>query len=162
MWQPPSFVNFAYSHQVCYLRKIFYSLKQFSQYQYQQLYEILVDFIYCDINQNVFFKVISYELTLILVYIDNCMITAILIKLVNRVKNEVKKFVGITDLGKIYWLLSIELKRNYKTSKLIISQQSYIDTSLCFFGLEDTKQVSTLINPIVVHTKRLAHRCTVL
>ena len=50
------------------------------------------------------------------------MITAILIKLVNRVKNEVKKFVGITDLGKIYWLLSIELKRNYKTSKLIISQ----------------------------------------
>ena len=78
------------------------------------MYEILVDSIYCDINQNVFFKVIGYELTLILVYIDDCMITAISIKLVNRVKNEMKKFVGITDLGKIYWLLSIELKRNVR------------------------------------------------
>ena len=122
MWQPPSFINFAYSHQFCYLKKMLYSLKQSSQYYYQQLYEILVDFIYCDINQNIFFKVIDYKLTLILVYINDCMITAISIKLVNRVKNEVKKFVGIINLGEIHWLLSIELKRNYKTSKLIMFQ----------------------------------------
>jgi len=68
---------------------------------------------------------------------------------VNWVKDSVKEFVEITDLGEIYWLLGIELKRDYEAGKLMLSQRSYISTSLHRFRLKDTKPVSTPINPIL-------------
>jgi len=68
---------------------------------------------------------------------------------VNWVKNSVKEFVEITDLGEIYWLLGIELKRDHEASKLMLSQRSYISTSLYRFRLKDTKPVSTPINPVM-------------
>jgi len=77
------------------------------------------------------------------------MIVATSIGLVNWVKDGVKESVEITDLGEIHWLLGIELKRDCKAGKLILSQQSYISASLCRFGLEDTKPVSIPMNPIL-------------
>jgi len=89
----------------------------------------------------------SHGLTIILVHVDDCTIVATSIGLVDWVKDGVKKFVEITDLGEIHWLLGIELKRDHKAGKLMLSQQSYISASLCRFGLEDTKPVSTPMDP---------------
>jgi len=50
------------------------------------------------------------------------------------------------DLGEIHWLLGIELKRDYKVDKLMLSQQLYISTLLHWFGLENTKPVNTPID----------------
>jgi len=50
------------------------------------------------------------------------------------------------DLGEIHWLLGIELKRDYKVDKLMLSQQLYISTLLYWFGLENTKPVNTPID----------------
>ena len=68
-----------------------------------------------------FYKVTSHKLT-ILVYVDNCTIVAISIGLVDWVKDGVKEFVKIMNLGEIYWLLSIELKKDHKANKLMLSQ----------------------------------------
>jgi len=51
--------------------------------------------------------VTSHRLTIILVHVDNCIIAAISIVLVDWVKDGVKEFVEITDFGEIQWLLSI-------------------------------------------------------
>ena len=100
-----------------------------------------------NVDQSVFNKVTSHRLTIILVYVDDCTIAATSIGLVDWMKGGVKEFVEITDLEEIHWLLGIELKRNYKAGKLMLSQQLYISTSLRRFGLEDTKPVSTLMEP---------------
>jgi len=38
------------------------------------------------------------------------------------VKDSVKEFVEIMNLGEIYWLLSIELKKDHEANKLILFQ----------------------------------------
>ena len=114
------------------------------------MYKILIDklgFICCDIDQSVFYKVTGYKLTIILVYVDDCIIVATSIRLVNWMKDSVKKFVEIMDLGEIHWLLDIELKRDCEASKLMLSQQLYISASLHWFGLEDIKPVSISMDP---------------
>ena len=68
------------------------------------------------------------------------------IKLVDLVKNRIKEFVKIIDLEEIHWLLGIELKRDHEASKLMLFQQSYIDTLLYFFGFENIKPVTNLIS----------------
>jgi len=125
MWQPPGFINSAHPLQVCHLKKMLYGLKQSGRQWYQQLHEILIDkvgFMHCNIDQSVFYKMTDHGLTIILVHVDNCTIAVTSIGLVNWAKDGVKEFVEITDLGEIHWLLSIELKRDHKASKLMLSQ----------------------------------------
>ena len=84
--QPPSFIDSAYPFQVYYLKKMLYGLKQSRRQQYQWLCKILINklgFTHCDIDQSMFYKVKSHRLTIILVYVDNYMIAAILIRLVD-------------------------------------------------------------------------------
>jgi len=77
------------------------------------------------------------------------MIAATSIGLVNWVKDGIKEFVEIIDLGEIYWLLGIKLKRDCEAGKLMLSQRSYISALLHWFGLEDTKPISILMDPVL-------------
>ena len=80
------------------------------------------------------------------------MIVVTSIKLVDWMKNSIKGFVEITNLEKIYWLLDIKLRRDWKAGKFILFQWSYINTLLYYFGLANTKLVSILINSSVYLT----------
>jgi len=42
--------------------------------------------------------------------------------LIDWVKNSIKEFVEIMDIGEIHWLLGIEVKRDRETGKIILSQ----------------------------------------
>ena len=77
------------------------------------------------------------------------MIAATSIGLVNWVKDGIKEFVEIIDLGEIYWLLGIKWKRDCEAGKLMLSQWSYISALLHWFGLEDTKPISILMDPVL-------------
>jgi len=80
------------------------------------------------------------------------MIVVTSIKLVDWMKNSIKEFVEITNLEKIYWLLDIKLRRDWKAGKLILFQWSYINVLLYYFELANTKLVSILINSFVYLT----------
>jgi len=101
----------------------------------------------CDVDQSVFYKVTGHGLTIILVHVDDYTIAVTSIGLVNWAKDGMKEFMEIMDLGEIHWLLGIELKRDHEAGKLMLFQRSYISASLCWFGFEDTKPVSTPIDP---------------
>jgi len=81
------------------------------------------------------------------VHVNNYTITTTNIALVDWVKSEVKRFVEITNLGEIHWLLGIEVKRDQEGSKILLSQRSYINTSFRRYGFEDLKPVSTPMDP---------------
>lgn len=150
MRQPPGFIDSSFPRRVCHLKKTLYGLKQSGRRWYQRLCEILVDnlaFTRCDVDHSVFFKTSGHDLIIILVHVDDCTIAATALKLISWVKEGVKEFVEITDLGEIHWLLGIELKRDRQSGKIMLSQRSYIDASLRRFGLEDTKPVSTPMDP---------------
>ena len=80
-------------------------------------------------------------------HVNDCTIAATNIALVDWVKSGVKKFVKITDLGEIHWLLGIEVKRDWEGSKILLSQRSYINVSFYQYSFEDLKPVSTPMNP---------------
>jgi len=164
MKQSSSFVNSAYLYWVCYLKRTLYGLKQSGRYWYQRLCEILVNnlsFICCNIDKSVFFRISDYKLIIIIVYVNDYMIVITSIKLVDWVKNSIKGFVEITNLEKIYWLLDIKLRRDWKTSKLMLFQWSYINASLHYFGLANTKLVSILINSFIYLTSSQLLKSTV-
>jgi hypothetical protein len=75
----------------------------------------------------------DHGLTIIAVHIDNCTIVATTIALIEDVKVGMCKFIEISDLGELHWLLGIE-----------------VNSTLCRYNLNDCKPVST---PMKIHTK---------
>src|ERR1700678_3098656 len=64
------------------------------------------------------------------------------ISLILRFKIEIAKFISITDLGELHWILGIEVKRVRERCTIHLSQRSYINSILRCYGLEDLKPVS--------------------
>jgi hypothetical protein len=62
------------------------------------------------------------------------------------------KCVEITDLGDLHWLLGIEIVRECETHTLQISQQSYIESILCCYNLEELKPSLTPMDPNICLT----------
>jgi hypothetical protein len=77
------------------------------------------------------------------VHVDDCTIAATTIDLILGIKQEICKYVKISDLGELHWLLRIEIVQNRDARTIHLSQKSYIDTVICRFNLEDAKPFST-------------------
>jgi hypothetical protein len=69
-------------------------------------------------------------LIIVLVHVDDCSIIASTQPLIDCFKMEIKKHVDITDLGALHWILGIEVKHDRKEKKILLSQRTYIDSSL--------------------------------
>ena len=82
-------------------------------------------------------------LIVVLVHVDDCSIVGNTRKLVDRFKVEMAKFVDITDLGELHWILGIEVCRIREERKLLLSQKSYIDSILRRYNFDDLKPIST-------------------
>ena len=96
----------------------------------------------CDVDQAVFYCRQGPTLIIVLVHVDDCTIAGTSITLILRFKMEISKFVTITDLGELHWILGIEVKRVRERRTIHLSQRSYIDSMLRRYGLEDLKPVS--------------------
>ena len=152
MRQPPGYASKNHpTNYVCRLRKTLYGLKQSGRRWYQRLVEIMVDslsFTRCEVDQAVFFKrEMNGDLTIIVVHVDDCTIAASTLALVVDLKRRVGEHVEVTDLGELHWLLGIEVKRDRETRTISLSQRSYIDAIIRRFGLEDSKPISTPMDP---------------
>ena len=102
----------------------------------------------CKVNQAVFFKLeLNNELTIMVVHVDDCMITGSSLVLVMDLKRWVVEHVEVMDMSELHWLLGIEVKRNRETHTISLSQQSYIESIIQCFSLEDSKLISTPMDP---------------
>jgi len=116
MHQPPGFESADHPHKVCHLQKTLYGLKQSGRRWYQHLVEILIDelgFTQCSVDQAIYFRRRTPgELVIVVVHVDDCTIAATSLKEINEFKCDIRKYVEITDLSELHWLLGIEVTRN--------------------------------------------------
>ena len=79
MQQPPGSIDPKQPFSVCCLKKTLYGLKQSGRRWYQRLCEILKDnlgFTRCEVDHSVFFKISTNDTTIILVYVNDCVVSA--------------------------------------------------------------------------------------
>ena len=144
MKQPPGYPVSSNSNQVLRLLKSLYGLKQAGRRWYQRLVQIMeaLGFKRCDVDQAVFYRRKGATLIIVLVHVDDCTIAGTSITLILRFKIEIAKFVTITDLGELHWILGIEVKRVRENRQIHLSQRSYIESMLRRYGFDDIKPVS--------------------
>ena len=83
-------------------------------------------FIWCDVDQAVFFKRQGADLIIVVVHVDDCTVAATMTTLVNQFKMALCEHVEVTDLGELHWLLGIEIKRDHTHCTIHLSQHSYL------------------------------------
>jgi hypothetical protein len=62
--------------------------------------------------------------------------------LINQFKIDIAKHIDITNLGKLHWILRIEVHQICENHSILLSQCSYLDSILRHYGFEDLKPVS--------------------
>ena len=116
---------------------------------YEKLRELLEEagFRRCESDHAVFIRCKGDTLGIITIHVDDMMIVASSVHLVQEIKRQLKGKVEISDLGKIHWLLGFEVQHNCSARTLSLSRKSYIDSVVKRYGLEDAKPLSTPMDP---------------
>ena len=150
MHQPPGYTNPALPCHICHLHKTLYELKQSGHCWYQKLVEILINnlgFKLCEVDQAIFIKQSKKTLIIIVIHIDDCTIATSALSLVVELKVQIRNRVEITDLGKLHWLLGIEVMHNCEERTLALSQWSYLESIIRRFRFNNLKPVLTPMEP---------------
>ena len=94
--------------------------------------ETKLGFSRCEGDQAVFYRRCEKTnmLIIMLVHVDDCSIVGKTKALISRFKVEIVKFIDITDMGELHWILGIEVRRIREERKILLSQKSYIDSIL--------------------------------
>jgi len=75
------------------------------------------------------------------------------INLITDYKKRLNAKYLLTDLGKIHWLLSIEITRDRKAHTILLTQMTYIETILNRFSLSDAKPYAMPIISGAIYSK---------
>jgi hypothetical protein len=147
MHHPPGYKPLDAGDHVLCLIKTLYGLKQSGWRWYQKLTSIFISlsFTQCSVDQAVYYKVSrdEGELTIVVVHVDDCSITATSDDLVEALKAGLRKHFEVTDLGELHWMLGIEIRRDRASRMIHLSQRAYIDSILRRYNFEDLKPLST-------------------
>lgn len=124
-----------------------YGLKQAGQCWYQKFKSILAELglEQCKVDQAVFYKKgpNQYVLLVIAVHVDDCTIAEQTCCIIIEFIKGLKKHLEVTDLGKLHWMLGIEVKRDRNVRLIHLLQHPYINSIMCHFRFEDLKLLST-------------------
>jgi hypothetical protein len=110
MEKPPGYVHND-SSLVCHLKKFLYGLKQTPRAWYAKMDNFLIDigFSRCHSNPNVYTKKVGSHLTILVLYVDDVILTGSGSKLLNHVKTSLKKKFEMTDLGFLHYFLGLQV-----------------------------------------------------
>lgn len=143
MFQPPGFVDPSKPDHVCKLEKSLYGLKQaprawnacFTSFITRQ------GFIQSKCDASLFVYQKNNELTYLLLYVDDIIITASSSTLLQSVITSLKSEFEITDMGKLQYFLGVAAQFN--DAGLFLTQSKYAEELIKRAGMEDCKPCST-------------------
>jgi Reverse transcriptase (RNA-dependent DNA polymerase) len=123
---PPEHKREGTSNLVCRLNKFIYGLKQSPRVWYEILSYFLTscNFKVSSFDSSLFTRHNTNGTTVILVYVDDIIITDNNSREIDCIKNDLKQKFKIKDLGKLTYFLGIEITHSQK--KLFISQRKYV------------------------------------
>jgi hypothetical protein len=138
MEQPPGYVQND-SSLVCHLKKSLYGLKQAPQAWYAKMDSFLIatGFSRCHSNPNVYTKKVGIHLIILVLYVDDLILTGSDSKLLNHVKTILKKKFEMTDLGFLHYFLGLQVLQT--NEGIFLSQSKYACDLLRRFHMDDCK-----------------------
>jgi hypothetical protein len=138
MKQPPSYVHND-SSLVCRLKKSLYGLKQAPQAWYAKMDIFLIDngFSRCHSNPSVYTKKVGSHLIILVLYVDDLILTGSDSKLLNHVKTSRKNKFEMTYLGFLHYFLGLQVLQT--NEGIFLSQSKYACHLLRCFHMDDCK-----------------------
>ena len=135
MEQPPSFIQDD-SNIVCRLKKSLYGLKQAPRAWYAKMDNFLLatGFSRCHSDNTVYTKRVDGQLIILVLYVDDLILTSSDPKLINHVKSSLKKKFDMTDLGYLHYFLGLQVLQSKE--RIFLSQSKYACDPLHCFHME--------------------------
>lgn len=145
--QPQGFVNQEKPEYVCKLKKALYGLKQAPRAWYGKIAEFLVQSGYHVVpsDSSLFVKVQGENLSVVLVYVDDIIITEDDTSEIQRTRENLSVRFQMKELGELKHFLGLEVERT-KTG-IFLGQQKYARGLIQKFGLAGCKPISTPMEP---------------
>ncbi|XP_069152937.1 uncharacterized mitochondrial protein AtMg00810-like [Solanum lycopersicum] len=128
---------------VCKLHKSLYGLKQAPRQWNLKLTEALVDmgFSQSHYDYSLFTKNIGKELLVILVYVDDLLVTGSSLHYIQQIREELQQRFRMKDLGELKYFLGIEFSRSKEG--ILMNQRKYALGLVSELGLAGCKPSST-------------------
>ncbi|KAA0037683.1 putative mitochondrial protein [Cucumis melo var. makuwa] len=143
MEQSKGFEDKIHHDYVCKLRKPLYGLKQAPRAWYEKIAEFLVEsgFTVASADSSLFVKAQDSKVAIILVYMDDLIITGDHIEEVRQIKQNLLVCFEMKELGELKHFLGLEME--YSEKGLFLGQQKYVKDLLQKYGMSDCKPIST-------------------
>ncbi|KAG6590623.1 Integrase catalytic core protein [Phytophthora cinnamomi] len=129
------------------LLKAIYGLKQASRVWNETFDEYVrsIGFRVSSYDPCLYIKVVDGECVLLLVYVDDVLVTGSSAEMIAEVKRQLKSRFEMTDSGKCSFILGIEVVDNANGS-VTLSQARYINDILERFGMQDCKPAASPVD----------------
>jgi hypothetical protein len=95
------------------------------------------EFSRCHSDPNVYTKKVGSHLIILVLYVDDLIITSSDPKILTHVKTDLKKKFEMTDLGYLHYFLGLQVLQTKE--EFFLSQSKYACELLCRFHMEDSK-----------------------
>lgn len=140
---PEGFANQGEKNMVCKLHKSLYGLKQAPRQWNLKLTEALVDmgFSQSHYDYSLFTKNIGKDLLVILVYVDDLLVTGSSLHHIQQIREELQHRFRMKDLGELKYFLGIEFSRSKEG--ILMNQRKYALGLVSELGLAGCKPSST-------------------
>eukprot|EP00253_Pinus_taeda_P034312 PITA_34312 len=140
MEQPIGFIQ-TDSSLVCRLKKSLYGLKQAPQAWYAKMYSFLLEsgFSRCHSDNTVYTKKVFKSLIILVLYVDDLIVTGSDPNLINHVNSSLKKKFEMTDLGHLHYFLGLQVLQSKEGISL---SQSNAEASPLLVGFTDSDWAS--------------------
>ena len=146
---PSSMANSS-PHDVCKLKRSLYGLKQAPPAWFEKFRSSILSFSFTQsqYDSSLFFHTSALGIVLLLVYVDDIIITGIDYSLITKLQQLLHTTFHIKDLGQLTYFLGLEV--HHWASGIFVNQHKYIQYLITLAGLEDTSSVDT---PMEVNVK---------
>ena len=159
MEQPEGFEVKGKENYVCKLKKSLYGLKQAPRQWYRKFGSFMSQqgFKKTSSDHCVFVQKFSDgDFIIVLLYVDDMLVVGHNTCRIQKLKQELSKSFAMKDLGPARQILGMQIVRDRKAKKLVLSQEKYIQKVLRRFSMDKAKVVST---PLAMHFKLSTKQC---
>ncbi|KAD6452986.1 hypothetical protein E3N88_07691 [Mikania micrantha] len=145
--QPEGFEKKGQEEKVYKLTKALYGLKQAPRAWNTKLDGVLKGYGFkrCQLEQAVYTKRTSHDITIIVIYVDDLLVTGSSQQQISQFKRQMEQTFEMSDLGLLTYYLGLEVSQG--NSGIKITQQSYAKKILRMTGLEDCNSTKIPMEP---------------
>ena len=147
MKQPEGYVIKGKEGLVCKLKKSIYGLKQSPRCWNSSLDDYLKKLGFLQAaGDPCLYMASEGEMFLIAIYVDDILLAGKSITRMNTVKQALSQKFQVKDMGELSYFLGVKVIHDHNAGSVWIGQQSYTESILRKFGMEDCKTIRTPVD----------------